>query len=164
MKHEGLIAALSACQYVIAGNTEGVTHEESLRQPTPAGNCLNWIAGHILATRNTILRIVGEAPFLDELEARPYRRGSSPISAGASCTDFERLRDGLRKTSETIVGELAAMDEPAMEEVLDPGGVPAKLERPTRAALLTLLLFHESYHAGQLGTGRRLLGKEGVIR
>lgn len=29
-------------------NVAGLTHEESLIQPRPGGNCLNWVMGHLL--------------------------------------------------------------------------------------------------------------------
>lgn len=35
-------------------NTAGLSHEDSLVQPQPAGNCLNWVLGHILAHRNDV--------------------------------------------------------------------------------------------------------------
>ncbi len=41
--------------YVLEVNTAGVTHEQSLWLPSPGGNCLNWIAGHILVTRFVML-------------------------------------------------------------------------------------------------------------
>ena len=51
-----------------------------------------------------------------------------------------------------------------LEEELDLPGFPIKMEKPTRGAFLTLFLFHEGYHAGQLGIVRRLLGKESVAK
>ena len=33
---------------VVKRNLEGLTHEESLVQPQPGGNCLNWIVGHLV--------------------------------------------------------------------------------------------------------------------
>jgi hypothetical protein len=29
-------------------NVEGLTQEDSLAQLTPAGNCLNWVVGHLV--------------------------------------------------------------------------------------------------------------------
>jgi hypothetical protein len=35
-------------QRVMRLNVEGISHEESLIQPQPAGNCLNWVIGHLV--------------------------------------------------------------------------------------------------------------------
>ena len=43
---------------VTRANVEGFSHEDSLRQP-PAGNCLNWLLGHIVATRQHTLELLG---------------------------------------------------------------------------------------------------------
>ena len=36
-------------------NLQGISHDESLVHPEPAGNCLNWVLGHVVATRNGVL-------------------------------------------------------------------------------------------------------------
>ncbi|MBU1676531.1 DinB family protein, partial [bacterium] len=41
---------------------------------------------------------------------------------------------------------------------------PGNDETETVGSLLAGLAFHESYHCGQLGLLRRLLGKDGVIK
>ena len=33
---------------VVQLNVDGLTQSDSLIQPSPAGNCLNWVAGHLL--------------------------------------------------------------------------------------------------------------------
>ena len=35
-------------QLVMRLNVEGISYEESLIQPQPAGNCLNWVIGHLV--------------------------------------------------------------------------------------------------------------------
>ena len=40
----------------IKRNLDDVTNDESLLQPPGAGNCLNWVLGHIVAARNTVLK------------------------------------------------------------------------------------------------------------
>src|SRR5437762_4909444 len=53
-------------------NLEGITHEESLIEPTPAGNTLNWVLGHIVATRNRMLPMLGAQPFWPPEQAFLY--------------------------------------------------------------------------------------------
>ena len=45
--------------WAIRENLKGVDHEESLLSPDPAGNCMNWILGHILVNRDRALLLVG---------------------------------------------------------------------------------------------------------
>jgi hypothetical protein len=41
---------------------------------------------------------------------------------------------------------------------------PSNDQEETIGSLLAGLLFHESYHIGQLGLLRRLVGKDGIIK
>ncbi len=47
---------------VLKKNLDGVTHEESLIQPEGGGNCLNWVLGHIVATRDNAIRLLNQEP------------------------------------------------------------------------------------------------------
>ena len=164
MDKNTLIAGYSVSQRLISGNTDGIGHEESLVQPSPAGNSMNWVAGHLLVSRGQILGLLGAGPFLSEDEKKLYQRGSAPVKPAGESVDFGRLRDGLEQTAGTITGVLAGADESFLEEELDLAGFPIKMEKPSRGAYLALFLFHEGYHAGQLGIVRRLLGKESVAK
>ena len=163
MSSELLTAGFAVAQSTVALNLEGISHEQSLERPSPGGNCLNWIAGHILASRDVLLSHFGESPFLSKEEAAPYDRGAPPLGPGDSCVDLDRIREGLRRTSETLLSRLKSLCSGELEEMLDPSLLPVPMSPPTRGALLTFFLFHESYHCGQLGMGRRLVGKEGQI-
>jgi hypothetical protein len=37
----------------------GLTHEESLRQPSGRDNCLNWLIGHLVVARANLLAQLG---------------------------------------------------------------------------------------------------------
>ena len=59
--HATLLAQQFALNHHVAhANLSGISHEESLVHPNPAGNCLNWVFGHVVATRNTIMDTLGE--------------------------------------------------------------------------------------------------------
>jgi hypothetical protein len=36
-------------------HTAGLTHADSLRRPSIKANCVNWVLGHIVATRANVL-------------------------------------------------------------------------------------------------------------
>ena len=88
MDKQTLLAGYGLGQYLIAGNTGGVTHEESLVQPSRAGNCINWIAGHLLDARGIILGLLGGSPFLAAEETALYKRGSA-ISTFSPLVSFQ---------------------------------------------------------------------------
>jgi hypothetical protein len=51
-------------QRVIRLNVEGISHEQSLIQPQPAGNCLNWVIGHLVAAYESIFPLLGQEPVI----------------------------------------------------------------------------------------------------
>ncbi|MCI0489736.1 MAG: DinB family protein [Blastocatellia bacterium] len=136
-------------------NIAGLSHTDSLLQPHPGGNCLNWVLGHIVATRNQVLKLLGKEPILNEEEAALYKRGSAPIKDGSRALLLEKLLADLDLSQELIV---AGLKEASEEDLMAPAGTE------TVGRQLALLHFHEAYHAGQIGLLRRLAGKEGAIK
>ena len=63
---------------VLQVNVKDLTHEESLIQPHPGGNCLNWVVGHLVCIYGEILPLLGQEPVMKEALKR-YARGSAPI-------------------------------------------------------------------------------------
>jgi uncharacterized damage-inducible protein DinB len=146
---------------VLGMNTNGLTHEDSLRQPTPGGNCMNWVLGHIVANRNTILKALGQEPIWTEKTAEPYQRGSAPLTGESDAIPLEQILEDLNASQERILGALDRMDPERLSGPPPPDLTKDKDE--TLGSLLTVLGFHEAYHAGQTGLLRRLLGKPGAI-
>jgi uncharacterized damage-inducible protein DinB len=134
-------------------NLEGVGHEESLDQPEAGGNCINWVLGHIVATRKLILGLVKEELGWTEEEAAPYMRGSEPLRE-SKALPISRIVADLEASQKKLI---AGLGETPPDEWSSPSNGETK--RDTFA----FLQFHEAYHIGQLGTLRRLLGKPGVI-
>lgn len=140
-------------------NLEGVSHEESLVQPQPAGNCLNWIVGHILTNRAGMLGLLGKDPVWNEEEAKPYQRGSEPLTDPALAKNLDDLVAMLETSQESV---LAGLAEISVEGLQAPA--PSGKEGETVETGLAALVFHEAYHVGETGILRRLLGHEGAIK
>ncbi|HEX2621431.1 MAG TPA: hypothetical protein VHL11_14835, partial [Phototrophicaceae bacterium] len=64
---------------VLKRQVDGLTHEDSLLQLPFRGNCLNWILGHLITSRNDILELLGEPRFWDEATSAFYDRGSPGV-------------------------------------------------------------------------------------
>jgi hypothetical protein len=144
---------------VLGMNTEGVSHEESLVEPRPAGNCLNWIAGHIVASRGEILKLVGEEPVWDAAAARPYERGAKPPLDPGSLQNLDRILADFARAQELIVAGLARLTPDDLAASAGEG----PLGEMTVGMKIAFLQFHEAYHLGQIGLLRRIVGKEGAI-
>ena len=139
---------------VIHMQTAGLTHDDSLLQPPFRGNCLNWVLGHIVATRDRALTLLNEQPVWGEAEATLYKRGSSPITSGDQALAFERILSDLDCSQERLMSGLRRASAQDMSVTMG---------EETVGELLAGLHFHESYHTGQTELLRQLAGKNDAI-
>lgn len=155
---EALAQHFAAFYQVTAANTAGMTHEQSLIQPLPGGNCANWILGHLVRTHNSVMKLLGEAPVWDSDQLT--RAGFDPITGATNAIDWDTLRDRLLGSKDRCLAAAMSQSDAALaESIPNPFGGTA-----TRAEMLHLLAFHQAYHAGQLAISRRAAGLEGVIK
>ena len=104
-------------QRVMRLNVEAISHEESLIQPQPAGNCLNWVIGHLVFAYELIFPLLGK-PVMGEGRLKPYARHSSPLKDSAEAVPLQELLVAFDKASERVDAGLAGLatkklDEPA---------------------------------------------------
>ena len=148
--------------YTVKVNLEGLSDEDALVGPGSGGNCANWITGHLLHARVGLLALMSvEPPFASNKYLR-YERNSGPVSEpegtvplAEMINDFADTGKPLQAGLESLTDEFLAREAPAF-----PGGD----SRDNMGALMTGLVFHEAYHAGQLGVLRRVSGQEGAIK
>jgi hypothetical protein len=147
---------------VVRKNTEGLTHEDSLIQPQPEGNCLNFVVGHLMSVYDQALRLVGQEPVLGVEALKRYMRGSPPLRDPAEAMDFGALMAAWDTASERFIAGLATLTPEVMERPMPGPDSKGELTETVRS-LLSVILFHQTYHAGQTGLLRRIIGKEGAI-
>jgi len=137
-------------------NLEGLTDEESVAPPGTAGNCANWLVGHLLWTRDAIHGLLGLPPAWPAHlgSSQPYSRGSKGFS-GANAVSLTMLREALAGSQEQVMAALGRISTSRLEE--------RATDTQTVEERLAFLGFHEGYHVGQVGLVRRLLGKSGAI-
>lgn len=155
MKPTELARLFALNHHALHRNLEGVTDEEALHQPV-SGNCLNWVVGHIVASRNGVLKVLGAEPHWPAEQADRYARGSAPVTGPGGAASFQRIVRAFDESQERIAARLSEVTE-------------ADLAKPhaqdqSVGEWLSFLHFHEAYHIGQTGLLRRLAGKEGAIR
>ena len=147
---------------VVGANVTGLSHEDSLVQPQPGGNCLNWVLGHLLGVYNGVLPLLCQEPVMGEGALKRYERGAPPIRERAEALDFQTLMPAWSEAVVRVDAGLAGLTPDALDRPIpdSPSGNPDETVR----SLLTVIMFHQAYHAGQTAVLRRIAGKEGAIR
>jgi hypothetical protein len=153
-----LVDTLRVNLIVLGKQTAGLTHEDSLRQPSPRGNCLNFVLGHVALHREYMLQDLGLEPEVGEGALARYAKDSEPILG-----DSEQvlLLDGLisiiNRQQERLLGALETMSDGDLTQ-------PAPLnEKKTVAGHVLFLAWHEGYHLGQTELLRQLAGTDDKV-
>jgi uncharacterized damage-inducible protein DinB len=147
---------------VVNINTHGLTHEESLVEPRPGGNRLNWVLGHLLSTYDGFLPLLRQEPVIGAAALQRFARGAPPLENPADAIDFAQLLAAWNQASERVDAGLASLDHEILDRPVpnSPSGNPDETIR----SLITTIMFHQAYHAGQTGVLRRIAGREGAIQ
>jgi uncharacterized damage-inducible protein DinB len=153
-----LVQQFGAIYSVIARNIDGLTHADSLAPAAGGGNTANWILGHVVNVHNQLMQVIGAPPVWESAQLE-RARFDHPIRDAAEAIDWDTLVERFNASRDACLGALAALsDESLAEKMPGPFGDPS-----TRAGLLSVLVIHQSYHAGQLGMVRRAAGKKTAI-
>ena len=136
-------------------NLEGITHQDSLVVP-PAGNCLNWVLGHIVSARNRLMTQLGLAPVWQRDLAFHYSGHDEAQWSVEKAIDLKTIETDLARSQQELLNALEQMPD-AMLTTPDERG-------RTIAEAVGFFNFHEAYHGGQVALLRRVAGKPGAIR
>lgn len=137
---------------IIKRQTDGITHEQSLLQFPFRGNCLNWVLGHLLLRRCTVMEMLGLEPVLGQDERERYQTGSEPIlEDGYGVIHLERLLELFDDASTQISQALDTVSDEKWNAMHD--------DKFTVAETIFGLYFHDTYHTGQTELHRQLAGK-----
>ena len=142
-------------------NLKGLVTQDLTKAPVEGGNCLAWMLGHILASRNAMLEVMRKESYWPKELSERFARGSEAVTASEEALpSAERFREDLDASYQKIV---EALGDVRNERLAEPAPFsPLKIEGETVGGLLASLVFHESYHVGQTGVMRRILGKETI--
>lgn len=157
MNPETFLLQIGTCYHIVKANVGEVTHEESLKQPEPAGNCLNWVLGHLVATRSEFLRGLGAEPVWDEADCRRYARHGAPIKSAREAKLWDEIWKAYELTQQRILQSVSELtpQQLAQRAPFSPSNNP----KETVGSLLAVFAFHDAYHTGQTGVLRRIVGK-----
>lgn len=135
--------------------TEGLSHEDSLIQPQPGGNCLNWVVGHLVWCMADMLTAVGEDLPTDLLDLSHYEYGSEPIKKQEEGVyNLRELINHFTNLTRLFTKKLEQIDESAFDETIP------FFQGPTRRGYVLFFdLYHNTLHLGQLEQLRNLAGR-----
>jgi uncharacterized damage-inducible protein DinB len=157
MSPETFLHQLQLCSIVVNANVGEITHEESLRQPAPAGNCVNWVLGHIVATRSQFLRGLGGEPVWGEADCKRYDRHGPPIKSASEAKPLKEIWQAYDVSQERIRQTVSGLTPQQLAEKAPFS--PSNRPDETVGSLLAVFAFHDAYHTGQTGVLRRIAGK-----
>lgn len=152
---QDFIRLLSIEQGVVEMQTNELSHEDTLIQPQPSGNCMNWVLGHLLENQVTVLQLLGGESPISSDDLSVYQTDSDCLTAaGPDVLPLEKLLEYHKSVHDLVAARLAEMDDEdfACEVIFR--------DRPTTLGWRLLFLnFHYTYHLGQLELLRQLAGR-----
>ena len=144
---------------LIHEQTRDLNQLETLIQPQPSGNCMNWVLGHLLDNQINLLTMLEGASPVEPANLERYRRESDPIRAdGEGVLGLEQLLAGHDAVFAAIGARLDEMNEVAFEREIEQGG-----RRLTLGWRVFFLHFHYTFHLGQLELLRQVAGKSDKV-
>ena len=147
-----MTATLARNLWVIERQTENLTHADSMLQLPFRGNCLNWVLGHLLDSRDYMLKIAGADTLWDEERGKIYGYNSPAMQADDDAVPMETILADLRTSQESLAAAMAALSEEQLDAPLEEGSDDNLRER------LAFMTWHDGYHAGQTEYLRQLTG------
>lgn len=151
------IQYLERHQWLIKAQSEGLSHDDSLLQLPFRGNCFNWVLGHVIVHRDIMLDLMNQSPVLSPEETEPYKIESEPMTADSDALDFERLLELSDRSLEKLKDAIRSVSDGLLKEIHNE-------ERGTTIQdRIEFLIWHETYHLGQLEILRQLAGKDDTI-
>ncbi len=145
-------------------NTEDITDEEALVFPNGGANCMNWLVGHIIDARNQLLAFLQQQPVWHNKEFACYARGANPSQSLELFLPFSRLIEHFKSSCERVAEGIKNTPSDQLNNVFTISSNDGIINSHTLLEWFTVFSFHESYHTGQTGFLRRVLGKEGKIK
>jgi len=155
LSQKDFIRLLNIENNLIKMQTEGLTPEEALIQPQPSGNCMNWVLGHLLDNQIEQLELLGAGSPVSRSQLTVYQRDSEPlVGACPEALQLPELLEGLENVHDALVARLGQMSEADFERE-----VIFRDKAMTIGWRFLFMLFHYTYHLGQLELLRQLAGR-----
>jgi len=142
-------------QDLMLKQVDGLSHADSLLQPQPGGNCLNWVLGHLVVNLVDILKTLGGSLPADLPNLDHYGFGSEPVVAEEpGVLALSALLEKYTQLTLLITDRLDEMTEADFDEEIE-----FWQGKSRRGYVAFFYFFHHTYHIGQLEQLRNLAGR-----
>ncbi|MCU0486663.1 MAG: DinB family protein [Anaerolineales bacterium] len=145
---------------IVKMQAAGLSQADSLVQLPFRSNCFNWVVGHLVSNRRTVLKLLGDEQTIEGTRMAHYQYDSEPVTGeGEGVLPLDQMLDLLDLAQEQIAKRLAAITD---DELAQPLSVFGGKER-TLGEWLFFFYFHDCYHTGQTEILRQAAGKDDKI-
>ena len=127
------------------------------------GNRMNWVLGHLAEHRDWMLRNVDCKTQMPANHAMIYRRGSDELTDPSNAVELETLMSYLEQARDCLLNTVESASEDFLNEIPETGILMESHRERTRFQRLKGLLWHETYHMGQLELLRQLTGVNDAV-
>ena len=122
------------------------------------GPSVSWVVGHLLNGRCELLKL------LDPKAENPFAAQFDRLVAATDGRDYPPLEDLLASWRECSQRVFGALDTVTREQLVEPiAEMGAPHEERNLLGVLAYVVWHETYHMGQIGTIRTQMGLTPMI-
>jgi hypothetical protein len=145
---------------IVKEQAAGLSQADSLVQLPFRSNCFNWVLGHLLSNRRTVLKLLGDEQIVDGALVARYEYGSEPVTGeGVGVLPLEQLLSLLDLAQAQIAKRLEEITDKELSHPLIVFGTSEQ----TLGEWLFFFYFHDCYHTGQTEILRQAAGKDDKI-
>jgi len=136
-------------------STEGLSEADGLIAPRGGGNCVNWVIGHLVMSRNDELPLLGQEPLFAVSKFDRYRVGTAPLTDETEAIRLQELNENFVALQVPLVKALTTATNEMLTKAVpnSPTGNPNE----TVGSIAVAIAFHEAYHLGQIALIRHSL-------
>ncbi len=148
---------LQVGDHLMKDAVSGLSLEELNRRGGPDSSSMLWIAGHLTLSRARMLKLAGrdfDFPWSDN-----FAKGAA-IKEPSSYPAISEILSVWDEVSKRLQEQLSQV-EPSLLYARSPHTFPVE-DKSVRGAL-AFFVYHESYHIGQMGYLRKMLGYESLV-
>jgi uncharacterized damage-inducible protein DinB len=154
---ESVLQGMDLNSQLYRGALEGLSREELSRRCGPESSPVIWIAGHLVSGRYGMAGLAGikvVGPWQDLFKR--YSRIVEPVAY----PEVDEIERAWTEISSRLIGRLGQLTDVELDS---PSPRKFPVADNTVRAGLAFLLWHESYHIGQMGFLRKWLGYESLV-
>jgi len=156
-----MIGSLDLTLAFMRDQVADLTDEEMILQPAGFPNHAAWTLGHIIYSCHAIAGELGQKSSLPDDWETQFGYGSTPGTRVSERSRKTALLSALEEAGQRLRSALLETDEKSLTDPLPDAGDQEILS--TKGHLFVqVVVGHTSYHAGQLTSWRRAIGRKPV--